>query len=186
MDDGQIVELYLNRDESAIARTAEKYGRRLRTLALGVVEDAQTAEECENDAYWEAWRTIPPHEPRSYLYAFLARIVRHTALNCCRDRSRLKRAAFVTQLSAEMEECIPAPDDLECRLDTMVLGQAINGFLSTLSREKRDMFLRRYWYLDSVSAIAARFGCSQGRVKTTLCRVRAKLRDYLEQEGYTL
>lgn len=186
MDDGQIVELYLSRDESAIGHTAEKYGRRLRTLALGMVGDAQTAEECENDAYWEAWCSIPPHEPRDYLYAFLARIVRHISLNHCRDRDRLKRAAVVTQLSAELEQCIPAPDDLECRLDAIDLSQAINGFLATLSREKRDMFLRRYWYLDSVSAIAARFGCSQGRVKTTLCRVRARLRDYLEQEGYTL
>lgn len=186
MDDGQIVELYLRRDESAIIRTSEKYGRRLRALAAGVVRDAQTAEECENDAYFEAWRSIPPHEPRDYLYAFLARIVRHTALNRCRDRDRLKRAAFVTQLSAELEQCLPAPDDLECHLDEMALGEAINGFLATLSREKRDMFLRRYWFLDEVSAIAARFGCSQGRVKTTLFRVRAKLRSYLEQEGYTL
>lgn len=186
MDDGQIVELYLRRDESAIAHSSGKYGRRLRALALGVVRDAQTAEECENDAYFEAWRSIPPHEPRSYLYAFLARIVRHAALNRCRDRDRLKRAAHVTQLSAELEQCIPAPDDMECRLDAMALGEAINGFLASLDREKRDMFLRRYWYLDSVSAIASRFGCSQGRVKTTLFRVRARLRDYLKQEGYTL
>lgn len=186
MDDGQIVELYLQRDESAIARTAEKYGRRLRGLTRGVVQDAQAAEECENDAYWEAWRSIPPHEPRDYLYAFLARIVRHAALNRCRARDRLKRSAHITQLSAELEQCIPAPDDLECRLDAMALAEAVNGFLAKLSREKRDMFLRRYWYLDSISTIASRFGCSEGRVKTTLFRVRAKLRDYLEQEGYKL
>lgn len=186
MDDGQIVELYLDRDESAIASTAEKYGRRLRALALGMVEDAQTAEECENDTYWEAWRSIPPHEPRDYLYPFLARIVRHTALNRCRDRGRLKRAAFVTQLSAELEQCIPAPDDAACRLDELALREAINGFLAGLDGEKRNMFLRRYWFLDPVADIAARFGCSQGRVKTTLFRVRAKLRDYLEQEGCTL
>lgn len=68
----------------------------------------------------------------------------------------------------------------------MALAEAINGFLSTLSREKRDMFLRRYWFLDDIATVAARFGCSQGRVKTTLFRVRAKLRDYLKQEGYTL
>lgn len=186
MDDGEIVELYLRRDELAIAHTTEKYGRRLRALALGVVQDAQTAEECENDAYWEAWRSIPPHEPRDYLYAFLARIVRHAALNCCRARSRLKRTAHITQLSTELEQCIPAPDDLECRLDAMALGEAVNGFLAKLSQEKRDMFLRRYWYLDHISTIAQRFGCSEGRVKTTLFRVRQKLRDYLEQEGYTL
>ena len=186
MDDGQIVELYLNRDESAITHTSEKYGRRLRSLAAGVVRDTQTAEECENDTYFEAWRSIPPHEPRDYLYAFLARIVRHTALNRCRERNRLKRAAIVTQLSGELEQCLPAPDDLECRLDEMALAEAINGFLATLSREKRDMFLRRYWFLDDIATVAARFGCSQGRVKTTLFRVRAKLRDYLKQEGYTL
>ena len=186
MDDGQIVELYLNRDESAITHTSEKYGRRLRSLAAGVVRDTQTAEECENDTYFEAWRSIPPHEPRDYLYAFLARIVRHTALNRCRERDRLKRAAIVTQLSGELEQCLPAPDDLECRLDEMALAEAINGFLATLSREKRDMFLRRYWFLDDIATVAARCCCSQGREKTTMFRVRAKLRDYLKQEGYTL
>lgn len=186
MEDGQIVELYLNRDEAAIARTTEKYGRRLRALALGMVGDAQTAEECENDTYLEAWRSIPPHEPRDYLYPFLARIVRHTALNCCRDRNRLKRAAFVAQLSDELEQCIPAPDDAACRLDELALREAINGFLAGLDGEKRNMFLRRYWFLDSVSAIAKRYGLSESKVKTTLFRVRARLRDYLEQEGYTL
>ena len=80
MEDERIVELYLDRDESAVRHTTEKYGRRLRTLAFGVVRDAQTAEECENDTYMEAWRSIPPHEPRRYLYAFLARITRHIAL----------------------------------------------------------------------------------------------------------
>lgn len=186
MDDGQIVELYLRRDEGAIARTAEKYGRRLRALALGITQDMQTAEECENDAYLGAWQSIPPHEPRQYLYAFLARIVRHTALNRCRERSALKRGAFVTALSDELAQCIPAPDELAHRLDAMALAGTVSGFLRGLDREKRDMFLRRYWYLDSVSAIAQRFHCSEGRVKTSLCRIRKKLREHLEQEGYTL
>lgn len=186
MDDGQIVDLYLTRDESAVSHTAETYGHRLRALALAVVQDAQTAEECENDTYLEAWRSIPPHEPREYLFPFLARITRHISLNRCRERNRLKRAAFVTELSAELEQCIPAPDDLECRLDAMALGEAVNGFLAALSREKRTMFLRRYWYLDSISAIAHRFGCSESKVKTTLFRTREALRSHLEQEGYTL
>lgn len=186
MEDGQIVELYLDRNESAIGHTAEKYGRRLRSLALGMTQDAQTAEECENDTYMGAWRSIPPHEPRGYLYAFLARITRHVALNRCRERDALKRGGFVRELSAELEQCIPAPDDLECRLDAMALGEVVSSFLISLDREKRDMFLRRYWYLDAVSAIARRFGCSEGKVKTTLFRVRGRLRAYLEQEGYTV
>ena len=186
MDDGQIVELYLKRDERAIGYTAEKYGRRLRALALGMTQDAQTAEECENDTYIGAWQSIPPHEPRSYLYAFLARITRHTALNRCRAQSALKRGGFVTELSSELAQCLPAPDDLDCRLDAMALAGTVSSFLRALDREKRDMFLRRYWYLDSVSAVAQRFHCSEGRVKTSLFRIREKLRAYLEQEGYTL
>ena len=150
LDDNRIVELYLLRDETAIKQTTEKYGSRLRSLACGIVNDQQTAEECENDTYMEAWNTIPPHEPRSYLYAFLARITRHISLNCCRDRNRLKRSAFICELSAELEQCIPAPDDVECRIDDIALSDVINRFLSKLDKEKRNIFIRRYWYLDSI------------------------------------
>lgn len=186
MDDNGIVELYLLRDETAIKQTAEKYGSRLRSLAYGIVNDRQTAEECENDTYMEAWKTIPPQEPRSYLYAFLARITRHISLNRCRDRGRLKRGAFICELSAELEQCIPAPDDVECRMDDMALSGAINGFLGKLDEEKRNIFIRRYWYLDSVADISKRYALSESKVKTTLFRCRNGLREHLEKEGYTL
>ena len=132
VDDERIVELYLLRDEAAIRQSAGKFGMRLRALSYGIVGDRQTAEECENDTYLEAWNRIPPHEPRSYLYPFLARIDRHISLNCCRDRSRLKRSALICELSAEMEQCIPAPDDVECRIDDLAFAEAINGFLASL------------------------------------------------------
>ncbi|MBQ8814724.1 MAG: RNA polymerase sigma factor [Lachnospiraceae bacterium] len=186
MEDHNIVELYLNRDETAISQTSEKFGKRLRTLAYGIVGDRQIAEECENDTYMEAWNAIPPHEPRNYLYAFLARITRHISLNRCRERSRLKRSAFICELTAEMEQCIPAPDDVECRIDDMALREALNGFLSMLKEEKRNIFLRRYWYLDSIADISKRFGVSESKVKTTLFRCRGQLREYLEKEGYTI
>lgn len=186
MDDNKIVELYLLRDEAAIKQTAEKFGSRLRSLAYGIVNDQQTAEECENDTYMEAWNTIPPHEPRSYLFAFLARITRHISLNCCRDRSRLKRSAVICELSSEMEQCIPAPDDVECRIDNMALSKAINGFLSKLDEEKRNVFIRRYWYMDSIADISKRFALSESKVKTTLFRCRGRLREHLEKEGYIL
>ena len=186
MEDTKIVELYLRRDETAIRQTSEKYGSRLRSLAYGIVRDSQTAEECENDTYLEAWSRIPPHEPRDYFYAFLARIARHISLNFCRDRSRLKRSAFLCELTAEMEECIPAPDDAQCRLDDLAFGEALNGFLHTLSEEKRNLFVRRYWYLDSVADLSKRFALSESNVKTTLYRCRNRLREHLEKEGYTL
>ena len=155
-------------------------------MAYAIINDRQTAEECENDTYMEAWNAIPPHEPKSYLYAFLARITRHISLNCCRERSRLKRKAFICELSAEMEQCIPAPDDVECRIDDLAFGEAINGFLGMLDEEKRNIFIRRYWYLDSIAAISAYFACSESKVKTTLFRCRSQLREYLEKEGYTI
>ena len=186
LDDAGIVELYLLRDEEAIGQTSAKYGSRLHALAYGIVLDRETAEECENDTYLEAWKSIPPHEPRSYLYAFLARITRHISLNCCRDRSRLKRSAYIVELSTEMEECIPAPDDLDCRMDDLALSEAINGFLRSLDQEKRNIFVRRYWYLDPLADIAKRFAVSESKVKSTLFRCRGELRRRLEKEGYTL
>lgn len=186
MDDGQLVDLYLQRDQEAIRLSAQTYGARLRALAQGITGDVRTAEECENDTYWAAWRAIPPHEPRDYLYAFLARITRHLALNRCRDEQRLKRGGMVYQLSAELEQCIPAPDDCRCRLNELALQEALNGFLAGLTTQKRWLFLRRYWYMDSIADISRRSGLPQGRVKTSLFRLRQQLRDYLVKEGYEL
>ena len=186
MDDHKIVALFLSRDESAIRYTSQKYGKRLQSLAYRIVCDRQTAEECENDTYNEAWNSIPPHEPTDYFYAFLARITRHIALNCCRDQNRLKRHAYLCELSAEMEECIPSPDDMDCTLDDMALRDAINGFLKTLDDTKRNIFIRRYWYMDSIATIAGRFTMTESNVKTTLFRCRSMLREHLEKEGYTI
>lgn len=186
MEDEKIVELYLSRDETAVEKTSEKYGSRLRALAFGIVDDLPTAEECENDTYLQAWTSIPPHEPRSYFYAFLARITRHISLNRCRERSSLKRSALLCELSEEMEQCIPAPDDMQCRIDNMLLTETIDAFLGTLSTQKRNVFLRRYWYLDSIAAISQRFALSESKVKTMLFRSRKQLRKHLEKEGYTL
>ena len=171
MEDDAIVTLYWQRNEEALRASAEKYGSRLRGLAQRILADAHDAEECENDTYLAAWNAIPPHEPRSYLFAFLARITRHLSLICCRDRERLKRSAHLCELSAEMEQCLPAPDDAACRLEENELREAINGFLAKLPEEQRNLFLRRYWYLDSIADIARRYYLSESKVKTTLFRL---------------
>lgn len=186
MKDAQIVALYLSRSEDAIQCTAEKYGARLQSLSFGIVQDAQTAEECENDTYLEAWNRIPPHEPADYFYAFLARITRNLSLNRCRERSRLKRQGHICRLTSELEQCLPAPDNAAGRMDDLAFSQVINGFLAALPSEKRIIFLRRYWYLASVADIANRCGLSRSKVKTTLYRCREQLRSYLEKEGYPL
>ena len=123
---------------------------------------------------------------QNYLYAFLARITRHIALNCCRDRARLKRSAFLCELSREMEACIPSPDDMDSRIDDMMLREILNGFLGGLPEETRNLFIRRYWYLDSIADIAERFALSESKVKTTLFRCRRQLREHLEKGGYKI
>ena len=186
MDDNRIVDLFLSRDQEAISRTSEKYGSRLRSIAYGITEELHTAEECENDTYMATWDAIPPHEPRTYLFAFLAKITRQIALDFCKKRSRLKRSAFICELSTELEQCIPALDDTESRIDAKLLCEAINTYLGTLSPEKRNIFVRRYWYMDSIAAISDRYGMTQSKVKTILFRSRNQLRSYLEKEGIDL
>lgn len=186
LNDKEIVELFLNRDETALKYTKEKFGSRLKSLANNILQDPDTAEECENDTYFEAWNRIPPHEPRDYLFAFLARLIRHISLDVCRLRSRKKRNTFLTELTEEIEQCIPDPKDTETEIDGILLGEAISKFLRTLSKERRNVFLRRYFYFDSITSICNRFSLSESKVKTMLFRCRKELREYLMKEGYKL
>ena len=186
MEDTQIVALFLARDENAITQVTQKYGGRLRALAFGILADRQAAEECESDTYLQAWHSIPPHEPCDYLYAFLARITRHTALNRCRERGSRKRRAQLCRLTDEMAQCLPAPDDAARHMDTLAFGDLLNDFLRSLNDTARVIFLRRYWYCDTIADIARRYSLSQSNVKTSLSRSRARLRERLEKEGYTV
>jgi RNA polymerase sigma-70 factor (ECF subfamily) len=186
MDDDKIINLYLNRDESAISHTREKYGKKLFAVSFRITVDRQTAEECENDTYLESWNRIPPAEPRGYFPAFLSRIVRNISINRCMEKERLKRKAFITELSEEMEQCIPSSSDVESEIDGMELGMRISDFLYEQSRIKRIIFVRRYYYLDSVKQISDALGCSESKVKTQLFRMRNDLKAYLEKEGYEL
>ena len=186
MEDSMIVQMYLDRNEEAIRRTAEKYGNRLRSLSFGITSDEQTAEECENDTYMETWKRIPPSDPREYFYAFLARIIRFISIDRCRGRDSLKRNAYIVELTDELASCLPDSDDVENALNAQVLGETINRFLETLSDEKQVMFMRRYYYFDSISEISKRCAVSESKVKTSLYRIRNDLRRFLIREGYTL
>ena len=186
MDDARIVELYLARDESAIERTSEKYGAALRTLAHRILDDIPASEECENDTYLEAWNRIPPHEPRDYFFPFLGRIARHLALDRCRRNAAQKRSALLCELTRELELCIPARETVETEVNASELEAAIRRFLAGCSAEQRGVFLRRYWYFDTIPAIAARFGFTQSKVKVTLHRLRERLRAVLQEEGWTI
>ena len=185
MEDDAIVALYWQRNEEALRLSEEKYGSRLRGLALRILADAHAAEECENDTYLAAWNSIPPHEPRSYLFAFLARITRHLSLDRCRSRNREKRGGgAVAALTEELLQCLPGGETPEEALDLQTLGERISAFLQAQPAEKRNLFLRRYWYCDSILDIARRYGLSESKVKSSLSRSRKALREQLRKEGY--
>ena len=182
-EDWELIELYLARDEAAIAGTEKKYGRLLTALSERITENFSDAQECVNDTYLGAWNSIPPHRPYDYLYAFLARIVRHLSLDRVKYRTRERRAAVVIELSAEMEACIPAPDDEPAAWTDERFAEVLDAFLANEKPLARRIFLRRYWFMESVKTVAARFGISESRVKSSLFRSRERLRAHLEKEG---
>lgn len=184
MDDRNIVRLFLLRDEAALSAAEEIYGARLKRLALNIVRDPRTAEECVSDAYLDAWNSIPPHEPFGRLYAYLARLVRCRAMDRLSHDSAQKRSAELVELTGELELVIPANGDAASEAEANELASLINGFLGTLPAQKRDIFVRRYWFMDSISDIARMTGRSESGVKMTLMRLRAKLKKHLEENGF--
>ena len=185
MDDSQIVDLYLSRDESAISRTASKYGSRLRDVANRILNDFTAVEECENDTYLTAWNRIPPSEPRTYLFAFLGKIIRCLATDEVRRRSSSRRSAVICELTKEMEDCIPdGTNSVEDAVDARELGKLITTFLGSCSEDQRKVFVRRYWYFDTVQEIGDLYGFSNSKVKMILSRLRKDLSAFLRKEGY--
>lgn len=181
MEDKMIIDLYFARDEEALRYTDEAYGQRLFHLAERIVQNDQDAEESVSDTYLKAWDTIPPHRPQ-YFFAYLAKICKHFALDRLDWKAAVKRRAEVVSLTQEMESCIPdAARSYD--VDRKELGMILDAFLRTQTLENRMVFLRRYWYMDTIAEIAARYGISESAVQMRLNRTRGKLRTYLEMEG---
>lgn len=181
MTDDQIIELYWARNEQAIACTDHTYGSKLLNIAGRILCSREDSEECVSDTYLKAWQTIPPQRP-TYFFAFLAKICRHLAFDRLDWDKARKRKAEVVTLSEEMQLCIP-DRDWERTVEGQEIGHLLNEFLAVLTKESRMIFLRRYWYGETVAEIAQRYGVSQSKVKTSLHRTRGKLKAFLEKEG---
>ena len=184
MEDARIIDLYWQRDESAISETAAKYGKYLHSISYGILRNEEDAEECVSDTYAGAWQAMPPHRP-SVLSAFLGKITRRISISLWRKRSAEKRGGGETALALdELEECVSGEGDAESEAERRELREKLNAFLRALPPTERQVFMRRYWYMDPVADIAARFACSESRIKSMLYRTRKKLRAMLEEEGY--
>ena len=185
MDDKQIVALYWERSENAIAETQKKYGKYCRAIAASILSSELDAEECVNDTYLRAWQSMPPHKP-SRLSTFLGKITRNLALNrYAHDRAQ-KRKGEVELALEELAEVLPDPSSQGSPAEELVLRDAINRFVGSLSRQSRVIFVRRYFYLCPIKEIAKGMGLSENAVKVTLSRTRNKFRIYLEKEGISI
>lgn len=182
MDDSRIIELYFERDERAIEETRASYGRLIYSVAYGILESPSDSEECENDTYFRTWESIPPTRP-TYFSAFLSKISRNLALNRLRDEKRRKPLG-AELVYEELSEAIPESDgevseDIELR-------DALNDFLSSLGRTKRQIFMKRYFYMKDIKTIAKELQITRSSVKVNLHRVRLELRDFLERRGIVI
>ena len=181
MTDSQIIALFWERNEDAIRETDAAYGRKLYAVSDKILRSTQDAEESVSDTYMRAWETIPPQRP-NYFFAYLAKICRNCSLSRLQWNSAAKRNAEVVSLTQEMENCIP-DRSYERKLEGEEIGRVLNEFLDSISLESRLIFMRRYWYTDSIAEIAARYSISEGKVKTQLHRTRNKLQLFLAKEG---
>lgn len=186
MEDKQIIDLYMQRDESAITETASSYGGYLLSIAFNILYSKEDSDECVNDTYMKAWNVIPPNSPKS-LRCFLGRITRNLALNIVEMKSAFKRGSGQAYAALEeLEECIPSGESVEEKYDEKALIAILNSFLKSLPQKTRVVFVKKYWYMDSVKGIAASTGLTESNVKAILMRTREKLKETLEREGVTL
>lgn len=184
MDDSQIIQLYFDRDEHAIAETSRKYGALCYRIAGNILRSHEDAEECVNDVYLRLWNAIPPACPDS-LPAYICRIARNLALKKFESVHAEKRSPDVTVPLSEIEAFLPDERALSAAAQEG-LSSVINRFLSGEKEETRNVFVRRYWFFDSVHDIAEQYAVSESKVKSILFRTRKKLRRHLEKEGYEI
>ena len=182
MDDNKLIQLLWARNADALHLLDRKFGARLLSTAWNILGNPMDAEETVNDTYLAVWNTIPPQRPNPFA-AFIYRICRNLALKRYRDNTAQKRDTTYLLSLEELAGCIPGPC-LEESFDARELGRLIDAFLFTLSNDNRNLFLRRYWFGDSVKDLARAFGLTQNAASVRLSRIRSQLKEYLMKEGY--
>lgn len=185
MEDSQIIELYNLRSESAISETDAKYGRMLHGIAMNILSSHWDSEEIVNDTYGKAWSTIPPEKPNS-LGAYLGRITRNLSINRWHEKRAKKRYDGAELLLSELGDCVPTAQTVETVVEAKELAKIIDCWLSTLSTDNRVLFLRRYWFGETVSVLAKECGTSANKMAGRLYRLRQSLKNVLETEGISL
>lgn len=185
MNDSEIIELFFERSEQAIAELSQKYEKLCMKIAMDILDNPSDAEECVNDTYLGVWNSIPPQRPNP-LIAYVCRITRNLSINRYRANTAQKRKSNYDLALEELQNCIPSPTTPQEEYSARELACLLNSFLATLDADNRSMFVRRYWYSESVKDIAAAFETSPHYISVRLNRTREKLKKYLRKEGIVL
>lgn len=185
LEDSKIIKLFFERVEQAIVELSAKYGTGCKRIARNILKNDLDAEECVNDTYLAAWNTIPPQMPNP-LRTYIFRIVRNIAITKYHANTSEKRNSYYDVALEELSDCLAALNTVEQEIAASELSKQIDLFLDTLDKENRVMFVRRYWYSDSISDIAEIFQITNHNVSVRLSRTREKLKIYLMKEGYEL
>lgn len=185
MDDSRIIDLYWQRSETAIDETAKKYARYCHSISFNILRSEEDAEECVNDTWLNAWNAMPPRRPNC-LAAFLGKLTRNLSLDRLKRCTAKKRGGGQVDLALdELDQVIPAAG-VEEAIDGKELTRLLDQFLQRLPREKRILFVKRYWYFIPIKAIAEQMGASEKQVNSALFRIRKELRVFLEKAGVVL
>ncbi len=186
MDDHKILDLFWERSDAAIGEVSAKYGKFCHSVAMQILHNMMDAEECVNDTWLHAWNSIPPSRP-TLLQAYLGKITRNLSLDRWKRNTAQKRGGSqVELLLEELEDCISAEDSVEDEVETKVVAQLISDFLREQPEMGRWLFIRRYWYGDSIAQLAEKTKFTESYVKTSLFRLRQKLKKRLEEEEVAL
>lgn len=182
MTDEKIIDLFWKRDENAIHETSVKYGKLCFFISKNILARTEDSEEVVNDAYLAVWNSIPENRPTRFS-VFLSRIVRNLALKKYEYNSADKRNPEAVCSLEELCDCVSGKTSIESELENKRIEQTISQFLWSQSEEKRSIFIRRYWYFETIQSISHRTGFSESKIKSMLFHLRKDLRTFLEQEG---
>ena len=181
MDDRSIIKMYFARDEKAIEETDKKYGKLCLNLANNILSDTEDSRECVNDTYFAVWNRIPPEQPDQFR-AYILKITRNLAMKKFRYLLAGKRSRDMTVSYSELEEILPVSES-DQNIEYAQLGQLLNDFLRKEKEDSRNVFIRKYFFFDSVKEISGQYGFSESRIKSMLYHSRIRLKNYLRKEG---
>jgi len=185
MEDKSIIELYFARNEQAINETSAKYGKLCYSIAHNILNNNEDTEECVNDTYLALWNTIPPAHPENLL-PYIYKIVRNISFDKLDFSLREKRSKNNIVVSLSELEYVLSDDGMRTDISTEELGHLISKFLKSQKEDTRNVFIRKYFFFDSISDISKRYSFTESKVKNMLYHTRKKLKDYLQREGIRL